>query len=434
MTLTNDLATFATGPVPATQDMQQAVSLSLFDWATVGLAGRDEPVSQMTRAAVLDEESGAQATVFGGGRASARGAALVNGATSHALDYDDTHFLHIGHPSVAITPAALAVAEWKSASGAEFLLALAVGLELSCRIGDWLGRSHYEAGFHQTGTAGAFGATAAAGRLLGLDANQMAHALGLTATRAAGLKSQFGTMGKPLNAGFAAEVGVTCATLAAHGVASNPAAIHGLQGFGPTHAGSAWVVAFDGLGTDWVFPKVSYKFHACCHGLHAMLESLRTLKAEGLTAEAVDRITIHTHPRWLDVCNQPKPTTGLGSKFSYRLTAAMCLADVDTAALDSYVGSLTQRPDLVALRDKVTVKADGDLTDMQSRVVVDTAGDSSAAFHDLAQNPDPVLLARRLREKSATLVGDDTASRLWTAVNGLSDASDLGALTGLLAG
>ena len=434
MTLTNALAAFATGPVSATQDMQQTVSLSVFDWATVGLAGRDEPVSKMTRAAVLDEQSSAQATIFGGGRVSARGAALVNGATSHALDYDDTHFLHIGHPSVAITPAALAVAEWKNASGAEFLQALTVGLELSCRIGDWLGRSHYETGFHQTGTAGAFGATAAAGRLLGLDADQMAHALGLTATRAAGLKSQFGTMGKPLNAGFAAEVGVTCATLAAHGIVSNPAALHGVQGFGPTHAGSARGPAFDGLGANWVFPKVSYKFHACCHGLHAMLESLRTLKSKGLTVNAADQITVYTHPRWLDVCNQPEPTTGLGAKFSYRLTAALCLADVDTAALDSYADALTQRPDLVALRDKVTVKADADLTDMQSRVVVETAEGALQDFHDLAQDPDPILLTQRLQEKSATLVGDNRSNRLWHAVTGLSDASDVGALVAVLAG
>ncbi|MBU2408304.1 MAG: MmgE/PrpD family protein, partial [Gammaproteobacteria bacterium] len=365
------------------------------------------------------------------GSSSARSAALVNGATSHALDYDDTHFLHIGHPSVAVTPAALAVAQWKDASGAAFIDALALGLEASCRIGDWLGRAHYEAGFHQTGTAGAFGATAAAGHLLRLDTGQMTHALALTATRAAGLKSQFGTMGKPLNAGFAAEVGVTCAMLARAGVESTPDAIAGPQGFGPTHAGMARDQALDGLGQTWVFPDVSYKFHACCHGLHAMLEAAGRLR-NAVTADAIQSITIHTHPRWLAVCNQLSPETGLGAKFSYRLTAAMAFAGVDTAALDTYTDAMTSRADLVALRDKVTVIGDPALTDMQTRVSVTTAEGTQDAFHDLMATGPAAAVRQRLQDKSASLLGTDTSGPLWQAVAGLRDASHTKVLTDIL--
>lgn len=434
MHITAELAAYAANTASFPLEMRRSTMFSLFDWATVGLAGRNEPTARLTREAILAEGGASQATIIGGGSAPARAAALVNGATSHALDYDDTHFLHIGHPSVVVVSAALAVAESERASGREFIDALAIGLELSCRIGDWLGRAHYEAGFHQTGTAGAFGAAAAAGRLMRLDASRMAHALGLTATRAAGLKSQFGTMGKPLNAGFAADVGVTCAILAAHGIVSNPDAIESEQGFGLTHAGEARAVAWQGLGVDWVFPGISYKFHACCHGLHATLEAIHLLRSEGLSAEMVKRVTVATHPRWLAVCNQSAPTTGLGAKFSYRLTAAMGLAGIDTAALDTYNDAITQRPDLLALRDCVTVVTDDCLADTQARVTVETNNDGIREMcHDLAAATDSATLEHRLRNKSSTLLGAGESDLLWQSVNEIDEANDVGAFATQLA-
>lgn len=430
MTLAETLADFATGPVDADARMRRFVGFSLADWATVGLAGQDEPVARAARRMALNEGAAQGATLIGGGQAAPRAAALANGATSHALDYDDTHFLHIGHPSVAVIPAALAIAETTGARGDQFLDALAVGLETACRVGAWLGRSHYEAGFHQTGTSGAFGAAAAAGRLLGLDRAAMAQALALTATRAAGLKSQFGTMGKPLNAGFAAEVGVTTALLAQAGADSARLAIEGAQGFGPTHAGSALVDAFDGMGETWVFPDISYKFHACCHGLHAMLEAVDSLMP--LDPAAITRVQIRTQPRWLAVCNQPEPETGLQAKFSYRLTAAMRLAGVDTAALDAYSADTAARPDLVALRDRVEVVGDGTLDDTQAVVTVDLGGDSLTAQHDLAGQLEPDLIETRLRAKSATLLGPGPAVALWRVTGDLARARDLAAFSALI--
>ena len=167
----------------------------------------------LVRDMVLAEGGNTQAHLFGGGAAPLRGAALVNGTVSHALDYDDTHFAHIGHPSVAILPAALAVSEWDDRILVDMLESALVGMETSIRVGLWLGRAHYQAGFHQTATAGAFGAAVSVGRLLGFDTGQMRSVLGLTATRAAGLKAQFGTMGKPYNAGLAASAGVEAALL-----------------------------------------------------------------------------------------------------------------------------------------------------------------------------------------------------------------------------
>jgi 2-methylcitrate dehydratase PrpD len=212
--------------------------LSVIDWIAVAIAGRDEPVSQIVRQMLLDEGGAPQASVIGSQvKLSARAAALCNGATSHALDYDDTHFIYLGHPSVAVIPATLALAEKiGTISIDDFLDACLIGCEVACRVGAWLGREHYQLGFHATATAGSFGATAAACRILGLSAEQTTQALGLCATRSSGIKAQFGTMGKPYHAGMAASNGVEVATLAGGGFISNPDAIDALQGFSAMHA------------------------------------------------------------------------------------------------------------------------------------------------------------------------------------------------------
>jgi 2-methylcitrate dehydratase PrpD len=260
--ITDSLAGFARDAAPA-GPAAQVLRLSLLDWCAVAFAGRDEPVARALRAQAREEGGAPQAALVGAPvRAPARMAALVNGATSHALDYDDTHFAHIGHPSVAVIPAALAAGELAGASGADVQAAALVGAEASVRVGLWLGRGHYQAGFHQTATAGAFGATLAAARLLGLDHDQTVMALGLASTRASGLKGQFGTMGKPLNAGLAASTGVEAALWARHGVTSDTRGLEGPQGFGPTHHGAGAAGALDGLGRDWLFEGVHHKFHA----------------------------------------------------------------------------------------------------------------------------------------------------------------------------
>lgn len=245
--------------------------LSFYDIFAVALAGQDEPASRIVRELVVREGGTPQASAFGmETRIPPRAAALLNGTVAHALDYDDTHFAFVGHPSVAVLPAALAVAEQQQADGNAVLEAFLCGVEATCRIGQWLGRAHYNAGFHQTATSGAFGATAACSRLLGLDVTQATHAFGLAATRASGLKCQFGSMGKPFHAGMAAANGVEAATLASLGFESRRDAIEGTGGFASTHGAQTAHGSdpFGGLPQHFRFVDVQYKFHACCHGTH----------------------------------------------------------------------------------------------------------------------------------------------------------------------
>lgn len=390
----------------------QMMRLSLFDWAACGIAGRNEPVARLVRDMVLAEGGQGHATLLGGVRAPCRAAALVNGAVSHALDYDDTHFAHIGHPSVAVIPAALAISEREGASGDACLRACLIGAEASIRVGTWLGRGHYQTGFHQTATAGSFGATLAAGHILGLSPDRMAHALGLVATRASGLKSQFGTMGKPFNAGLAASNGVEAACLAQCGFVSSPAALDGLQGFGPTHHGAADLTAFEGLGATWMFETVSHKFHACCHGLHAMLEAIGRMNVD---AGEVSAVKIKTHPRWLTVCNIERPVTGLEAKFSYKMTAAMALLGYDTSAMADFHDGLSSNDALTSLMARVHVEADEALPETAASVRVE-AGACQTISHDLDAPMGMQERTDKLRRKAAALVGSDMADQLWQAV------------------
>ena len=421
--LTRTLAEFATGSITTTPAARLVTSLSALDWIAVGRAGVEEPVSRILREMGLEEGGTARAHLFGGGAAPLRGAALVNGTVSHALDYDDTHFAHIGHPSVAVFPAVLAMAESRDAAIVELLEAALVGMELSVRVGLWLGRGHYQAGFHQTATAGAFGAAAAAGRLAGLTPQRMAQALGLTATRAAGLKAQFGTMGKPYNAGLAAAAGIEAVELVRRGFDANPLAMEGEYGFGATHHGADEMSALEGLGESWLFDQVSHKFHACCHGLHAALEAARSLD---IAAPEVAQLSVRTHPRWLSVCNQQAPSTGLGAKFSYGTVLAMRALGHDTARLDSYSDALCADPRLIELRDRVEVIGDDSLSETQAHLsLLRRDGQRQEVSHDLMA---PLTLAEReerVRAKAAKLIGGSLADEIWALLRTGGGAADL---------
>jgi len=426
MQISDILAEFGRSTPRDCEDARQMVRLSIFDWAACGLAGVDEPVARILKSRVIEDGGRPEASLFGGGLVPARAAALANGTTSHALDYDDTHFAHIGHPSVAVVPAALALAETTQADVEAVIDAVLIGVEASVRVGLWLGRDHYLTGFHQTATAGAFGAALAAARLLRLNHDQTVHALGLAATRASGLKSQFGTMGKPYNAGIAAETGVEVARLAAQGMVSNPQAMDVAQGFGSSHAGLAVAQAFDGIGNSYLFEGVSHKFHACCHGTHAAIEALLVLNPDPLE---VDQIAIETHPAWMTVCNKPRADTGLEAKFSYKVIIAMVLAGVDTGNPDSFADDLAKDPSLSAWADRVTVTQSAKLTETQANLRVTLKdGSSSLGFHDLLAPITLPAREARLAAKAASILGAERAEALWRAVNG----RDLAGLTGVL--
>ncbi len=316
-------------------EVRELARQCVLDYLGVGLAGADDDLVRILLEEASEAGGTAQAGVIGHGtRLPVLSAALVNGAIAHALDYDDVNLAMPGHPSVAVLPALLALAEEKKASGKAVIAAFVAGYETCCRIGMTLRPGHYNRGFHATGTVGAFGAAAACAHLLGLDAEATARALGIAGTQSAGLKSQFGTMCKPFHAGKAAQNGLLAARLAARGFSSRPDIVECAQGFAATH--SPDFVPEKALAE----PKRGYhifnnlfKYHAACYMTHAPIECGRQLRQQGVAPADIAAIDLKLHHATDKVCNIPAPADGLEAKFSLRQTVAMALSGVDTASL-----------------------------------------------------------------------------------------------------
>jgi len=391
--------------------------MSMIDWCGVAYAAKEEPVSKIVTKLIDEEQTkGLSRLISNGKEVSAKSAAFVNGTIGHALDYDDTHFLFTGHPTASAFPTALALGEELGSSIDEIMLAYMCGVEISTRLGHILGYSHYNKGFHQTATSGAFGATLVASKLLKLDAKQIENALGIVSTRASGLKSQFGTMGKPFHAGIAASNGIEAAKLSKLGFVSCENGIECNQGFLKTHAWDETMpeAAINGLGQDFLFPEIKYKFHACCHGLHAFLEALDELKTKNnFNPDSIEKISIQTQPSWLQVCNIDSPKTGLEAKFSYRLTAAMSLHGVDTGRLDSYNDEICFDEKIVKTRDKVQVIPNDKMTNTEALIELKDGTEIYKNSHDLNNKIENELLQKKILTKSSSLLSDKLSNEIF---------------------
>ena len=395
--------------------------MSMIDWCGVAYAAKEEPVSKIVTKLIDEEQTkGLSRLISNGKEVSAKSAAFVNGTIGHALDYDDTHFLFTGHPTASAFPTALAIGEELGSSIDEIMLAYMCGVEISTRLGHILGYSHYNKGFHQTATSGAFGATLVASKLLKLNAQQIENALGIVSTRASGLKSQFGTMGKPFHAGIAASNGIEAAKLSKLGFVSCENGIECNQGFLKTHAWDETIpeAAINGLGTDFLFPEIKYKFHACCHGLHAFLEALDELKTKNnFNPDSIEKISIQTQPSWLQVCNIDSPKTGLEAKFSYRLTAAMSLHGVDTGRLDSYNDKICFDEKIVKTRDKVQVIPNDQMTNTEALIELKDGSEIYKNSHDLNNKIENELLQKKILTKSSSLLSDKLSNEIFNVLN-----------------
>ena len=416
MNIANKLIEFALGEKDLPVNAAHILNLSILDWVSVSLSGVGEPVSKIVRECFLEEGGHPEAFVLGSNKkAPSRLAALINGTISHALDYDDTHFASLGHPSVAVMPAALAISDRVGSDLMAFKRASLIGMEVATRVGIWLGRGHYRKGFHVTATAGTFGATVAASLLLGLNERQFKMALGLAASRAAGIKAQFGTMGKPFHAGTAASNGVEVSLLAYRGFISTEDGFGGPQGFGHTHDTEDNTTVFDTLGSDYIFEGVSHKFHACCHGLHAGMEALIELRNKNsVKPKDIEEIEIMVHPQYLNVCNILSPETGLEIKFSYRFTAAMVMHGIDTARLESFSDISCRDFALTETCNKVLVRTDSSLSETSAKVsLVTKSGESLTNDYDLADLTNPEMREAKVLAKSNSLLGKNRTKEIW---------------------
>jgi len=417
----------------------EAASRSMTDWLGTAIRGATEPLAGALATVVGAAGGEPQATVVGRALCtSALFACLANGAQSHALDFDDTHLPSIVHGSAPVAPVVLALGEWRHASGAEALAAFVAGFEVETRIGRVLGRALADRGWHVTGVLGHFGAAAAAGKLLGLDAGRLAQALGIAGTQAAGLEQSFGTMSKPLHPGKAAMNGLLAALLAREGFTGSTAMLDGPHGLPATFLGVTDLTpAVEDLGKRFEILENSTKAYAACHLTHATIDAARAIRARvALTPEAVEAVRCHVHPLVLKVANQVAPRTGLEAKFSVAFCAATGLVrgeagegefterSVQDAAVARVMARVTPEPDvsLGVGAARMTVRlADGRV--LEERV---------AAARGTAENPlTREELEAKFRRLAEVVLPAERVARLTAALRelgGLRDVAELAAL------
>lgn len=311
----------------------------LLDWLGSTLAGGELLPPTMVRDVVRELGGHAQATILATGeRTSAPLAALANAAAAHVLEMDDLDRESISHPAAPIVAAALAVAEREGASGDALLDAIAIGYEASIRTGEALGPTHYDY-WHTTGTAGVIGATAAAARLGGLDADATLRALGSAGTMAAGLWEFLadGAMSKQLHPGKAAHDGVLAALLGARGFTGATRILEGPKGLlaAMSRAGEpdrlTHGLAPDGMAR-WRIETVSFKVHASCRHTHSAVDgALAIRRRREFAIEDVERVDVRIYTQALGLLKGMEPTTPYAAKFSLPFCVAAALRHGDLA-------------------------------------------------------------------------------------------------------
>jgi 2-methylcitrate dehydratase PrpD len=410
----------------------------VLDWFGCALGGSSEPLAEILAREVAAGESGDSTLVGRSERPSLLTAALINGAMSHALDFDDTHWLMNGHPSAPVIPAALALAERDDRDGAAFIAAVIAGIEMECRLGTLIGGPHYLAGWHATGTLGTFGAAAACAHLLGLSDEQWANAIGLAGTQAAGLKSGFGTMAKPLHAGRAASNGLLAALLAGGGFTGNTAIVETKQGFAATHdGGDIEPERVARVNDRFLISDTLFKYHASCYLTHAPIEALLSLKGSGLRAEDVDSVEIKGSTTCVGVCDIAEPRTGLEGKFSLRATAALTLLGDDTSNPATFTDERLQESDLIAMRDLVTFTTVAGQPATQASVTVHANGRELSAKADTgipATDLDAqwTKLSAKFMALAEPVIGRENATALHDAVERIEDVGSVRELLALV--
>ena len=411
-------------------DVVTVAKTCVLDWLGCAIAGSREPLTEVL---LTEAANHGKASLVGRDQTtSTHWAALVNGAAGHALDFDDTHLVMSGHPTVPVLPAVLALAEAEHASGPELLRAFVAGVETECRLGALLGIGHYAAGFHSTATLGTFGAAAACASLLDLSEEQWLHAFGIAGVEAAGLKSVFGTMSKPFQAGKAAANGLLAAILASRGFTSATDILEVAQGFAVTHAGNIDSDALHRYEGRFLVRDTVFKYHASCYLTHSAMEAALTLRDRAkFRADNAKEIRVVVPPASLAVCNIQEPTTGLEGKFSLRATVAMALCGDDTADPEAFTDERMRAPDLVAVRDRVEIVPSDDVVGTQARVEIDLGG--SMPFVETVDVGRPAEDVgkqwSRITEKFVRLASpvltEDGAWRLHESVDALADVAEI---------
>jgi len=420
---------------------------AILDCLGVMLAGSIEPAARIVAEVARAEGGSPLATVVGTPlRTGTVWAALANGTAAHALDFDDTNFAMLGHPSAPVLSAALAAGELTMADGRALVHAFLLGFEVETTMASVMNPPHYEKGFHATGTLGTMGAAAAAARLLGLDAAQTRAALAVAASQASGLKENFGTMTKPFHAGHAARSGVLSALLARDGFTASEQAIEGPQGyFAVLSAGKRDEQVLDSLGAPWKILEtgVAVKPYPSCACTHSIIDSaLELQRTHRIRPEQVAQVTVGVNAAVPRILIHGNPRSGLEAKFSGEFSAAAALCD-GRVGIATFRDDKTDDPTIRELMTRVRLVVDpeipGDLErHMWTRVTVRLRDGREVAIapRPVPGHPGLPLSMDQLREKfmdcARIVLPEDRADSVRQMVEQLDGCPDLRSLTAIL--
>jgi len=354
--------------------VRKEAARTLLNWVGCTLGGSRHETVGIAISAMALFSGPAQASILGRKeRLDILNAALINGISSHVLDYDDTHSRNIIHPAGPVISAILALSEHHPVSGNEFVNALVLGVDAECRIGNSVYPKHYDVGWHITGTAGVFGAAAASGKLLGLSEQQMLWALGLAATQPVGLQEMFGSMTKSFHPGRAAQNGLTSALLASKNFTSSEQSLEAKYGWANVvSAAHNYDDITKRLGESFEISKNTYKPFACGVVMHPTIDGCIQLRNENkLSADEVDHIELRVHPLVLQLTSKKSPQTGLEGKFSIYHAASVALVE-GAGGIEQFSDRAVRDRIIASLRDRVSTVVDSSLHEDQVRIAVVT--------------------------------------------------------------
>ena len=372
--------------------------VAFLDWVGVTLAGTGDPLVKKLLDYAELIGGNKQASILGHGiKKSLSHAALINGAASHALDYDDTMMAFVGHPSVTMFPGLLALSEFKEKTGRDFLNAYLIGFKVGAVIGSCAGMEHYMAGWHSTATLGHFTSVAVCSSILGLTEEQVLTAIGIAGTQASGLRRSFGTMCKPFHAGKASHDGLLAALLASKGFTASTDILEGAGGFFDVFKGKIDDDIVGTLGKTWDIESLAQKYHASCHGTHSSIEAALTiLEKEGMDVKDIASINAIVSPLSLSAASKTEPKTGLEGKFSINYCVANALLRGNTGT-QAFTDDMVNDPEVQELTARISVSADDTLSQLGSRVEIKTkSGDVYSEVTDIMEEI-PELEGKRTR-------------------------------------
>ncbi|PYS37046.1 MAG: 2-methylcitrate dehydratase [Acidobacteria bacterium] len=354
--------------------VRKEAARTLLNWVGCSVGGSRHQTVGIAISALAPFSGPAQASILGRKeRLDILHAALINGISSHVLDFDDTHSHNIIHPAGPVISAILALSEHRPVSGNDFVNALVLGVDVECRIGNSVYPKHYDAGWHITGTAGVFGAAAACGKLLALSELQMLWALGLAATQPVGLQEMFGSMTKSFHPGRAAQNGLTAALLASKNFTSSEQSLEAKYGWtNVVSTAHNYDDITKNLGESFEISKNTYKPFACGVVMHPTIDGCIQLRTENkLTADEIDHVELRVHPLVIQLTSKKSPQTGLEGKFSIYHAASVALVE-GGGGIDQFSDRAVRDRTIAALRDRVSTVVDSSLHEDQVRITLTT--------------------------------------------------------------